>query len=239
MERGFLAATTRREHLEPFRTATRNSFCGFPSEQSGFFLFLRVECVPSERRVNPARPLNAIAQSHAHGCAAFPLPPFSHKQRVEPKILLRPQVRALSSLLRTSARPTSSLLQLRLRPTAARRLSSMPAYTSNGAPRKSPPPAPTASIPIPMDVDVDEPAAPVRAIEIPKELGNFHLVTEVQLGYSPTKIVKWQSQETGLKVVWIDVEGAPFAGESLTAKGGVEVSPLVMQDRSCRATLRS
>ena len=52
-----------------------------------------------------------------------------------------------------------------------------------------------------MDVDPSPPT------EIPSQLGNFKLVTQVKLGYSPTQIVNWQSQETGLKVVWIDVEG--------------------------------
>ncbi|KAL8292284.1 hypothetical protein RQP46_001750 [Phenoliferia psychrophenolica] len=77
----------------------------------------------------------------------------------------------------------------------------------NPAPPQS---RPSSSLSQAMDVDAAAPAA--SSHEIPSQLGNFKLVTQVKLGYSPTQIVKWQSQETGLKVVWIDVEGPLVQG---------------------------
>ena len=41
---------------------------------------------------------------------------------------------------------------------------------------------------------------------IPSKLGNFELITEETLEFADVKIAKWRSKETGLKVVWADVE---------------------------------
>ena len=118
--------------------------------------------------------------------------------------------------------------------------------------RQSPTPTParlSSSLAQPTAMDVDSPA-PASPNAIPETLGNFKLVTQVKLDYSPTQIVKWQSQETGLKVVWIDVEGAlivcerargPCKGSRSSAPGGTRrsSSPPRLQVRSSRATLRS
>lgn len=37
-------------------------------------------------------------------------------------------------------------------------------------------------------------------------IGNFHLIKRIQLNYTDAVITKWQSQETGLRVVHIDYE---------------------------------
>jgi hypothetical protein len=47
--------------------------------------------------------------------------------------------------------------------------------------------------------------------EVPRQLGSFHLVTEPidvsdSYGQKGMKIVKWQSETTGLSVVWLDHE---------------------------------
>lgn len=54
---------------------------------------------------------------------------------------------------------------------------------------------------------------------IPSRLGNFRLLTEFQLGVAPfTKVVKWQSEKSGLKVVWADTPGALATGSSIRSK---------------------
>lgn len=73
-----------------------------------------------------------------------------------------------------------------------------------------------------MDVDVEvpvlsaqkaaaspfEPQAESTMLNaIPSKLGNFELITEETLEFADVKIAKWRSKETGLKVVWADVEG--------------------------------
>lgn len=65
--------------------------------------------------------------------------------------------------------------------------------TSDGD--RSPPPSPS-------DPPRGEPVVPSR-------LGNFRLLAEHQLDVPPfIKIGKWQSDKTGLKVVWADTPGA-------------------------------
>ncbi|GAA5972730.1 hypothetical protein JCM11641_002994 [Rhodosporidiobolus odoratus] len=59
------------------------------------------------------------------------------------------------------------------------------------------------------------PPAPVQAVPqhmsdhvVPSRLGNFTLLAEHQLELPPfTKIAKWQSQKTGMKVIWADTPG--------------------------------
>ena len=91
------------------------------------------------------------------------------------------------------------------------------------------PPVSRSSSSLAMDVDPSPPT------EIPSQLGNFKLVTQVKLGYSPTQIVKWQSQETGLKVVWIDVEGE--SGKSWGNRTARSWPPLCSTGRAARAGL--
>lgn len=92
-----------------------------------------------------------------------------------------------------------------LRPsTYCHRRPTMPAYNTNGAPR----PDRTTRLVSTADsvpMELDSPKAHI----IPKLLGNFELVTEEELEFSDIKIAKWRSKESGLRVVWADVEGAP------------------------------
>ncbi|KAK4699612.1 presequence protease, partial [Phenoliferia sp. Uapishka_3] len=59
---------------------------------------------------------------------------------------------------------------------------------------------------------VDAPTPSSSSHSIPSKVGNFNLITSVDLSYSPTQIVKYQSEKTGLKVVWVDVEGPLVQG---------------------------
>jgi hypothetical protein len=38
-------------------------------------------------------------------------------------------------------------------------------------------------------------------------IGNFRLLKRIQLDYTEAVVTKWQSQETGLRVVHVDFEG--------------------------------
>ena len=41
-------------------------------------------------------------------------------------------------------------------------------------------------------------------------IGNFRLLKRIQLNYTDAVITKWQSQETGLRVVHVDYEGTAY-----------------------------
>lgn len=57
----------------------------------------------------------------------------------------------------------------------------------------------------PMQLDGQHDAVPARTF---KSSGDFKLLAEESLEFSKdVKVVKWQSESTGLKVVWADVEG--------------------------------
>jgi hypothetical protein len=44
--------------------------------------------------------------------------------------------------------------------------------------------------------------------EIPSSYGNFDRIIEpFNLDAAPIQVAKWKSRETGLSVVWVDVEG--------------------------------
>lgn len=45
-------------------------------------------------------------------------------------------------------------------------------------------------------------------------IGNFRLLKRIQLNYTEAVITKWQSQETGLRVVHVDYEGPCYAAIS-------------------------
>lgn len=48
---------------------------------------------------------------------------------------------------------------------------------------------------------------------LPRSVGNFELIVEEQLEFAEDiRIAKWRSRETGLKVVWADVEGPLVQG---------------------------
>jgi hypothetical protein len=48
---------------------------------------------------------------------------------------------------------------------------------------------------------------------LPRSVGNFELIVEEQLEFAKDiRIAKWRSKETGLKVVWADVEGPLVQG---------------------------
>ncbi|BGP44450.1 hypothetical protein JCM10450v2_000264 [Rhodotorula kratochvilovae] len=56
--------------------------------------------------------------------------------------------------------------------------------------------------------DESPPPTPVDEHVVPSRLGNFRLLAEHQLEVPPyTKIAKWESQASGLKVVWADTPG--------------------------------
>lgn len=48
---------------------------------------------------------------------------------------------------------------------------------------------------------------------LPRQVGNFELIVEEQLEFAKDiRVAKWRSKETGLKVVWADVEGPLVQG---------------------------
>ena len=54
-----------------------------------------------------------------------------------------------------------------------------------------------------MDID-----GPTRIEKLPKSVGNFELLVEEELEFAKDiRVAKWRSKETGMKVVWADVEG--------------------------------
>ncbi|KAI5480305.1 zinc metalloprotease [Pseudohyphozyma bogoriensis] len=55
-----------------------------------------------------------------------------------------------------------------------------------------------------------------KSHDIPQKLGSFNLVANCPLKYADTSVVKWQSEKTGLKVVWVDVEGPLVQGYFVT-----------------------
>ena len=53
-------------------------------------------------------------------------------------------------------------------------------------------------------------------ISIPDQVGDFKLVTKPELDFAKgTQLAKWESQSTGLKVVWSGVEGKSELPSSL------------------------
>jgi hypothetical protein len=48
-------------------------------------------------------------------------------------------------------------------------------------------------------------------------IGNFRLLKRIQLNYTDAVITKWQSQETGLRVVHVDYEGTYVLSGRFTA----------------------
>lgn len=62
-------------------------------------------------------------------------------------------------------------------------------------------PVPVSSTPAPVDGEW-------KGHSIPSVVGNFELLADENLEYAKhVKVAKWRSKETGLKVVWCDVEG--------------------------------
>ena len=53
---------------------------------------------------------------------------------------------------------------------------------------------------------------------VPTRLGNFRLLAQHQLDVPPfIKVAKWQSEETGLKVVWADTPGASLVSLAVSS----------------------
>jgi hypothetical protein len=73
-----------------------------------------------------------------------------------------------------------------------------------------------------LDSQMKPAVATVRQ-EIPQLVGNFELITEETLEFADVRVAKWRSKETGLKVVWADVEGESQRG----VPGGVELTTVV------------
>lgn len=64
----------------------------------------------------------------------------------------------------------------------------------------------------PMEID-PSPSSPNSRIEVPKEVGDFKLVVADSLEFAPQiQIAKWQSESTGLKVVWASNESPLVQG---------------------------
>ena len=77
----------------------------------------------------------------------------------------------------------------------------MPAIATNGLPRRDMPARAAGGVS--MEID-----GPTRIEKLPKSVGNFELLVEEELEFAKDiRVAKWQSRETGMKVVWADVEG--------------------------------
>ena len=77
----------------------------------------------------------------------------------------------------------------------------MPAIATNGQPRREMPTPKDGGVP--MEID-----GASRIEKLPKSVGNFELLVEEELEFAKDiRVAKWQSRETGMKVVWADVEG--------------------------------
>lgn len=64
----------------------------------------------------------------------------------------------------------------------------------------------------PMEIDPSS-SSPNSGIDIPKTVGDFKLVVEDSLEFAPEiQIAKWQSESTGLKVVWASNESPLVQG---------------------------